>query len=75
MEYLDGTLDTGPTEDRLYKFKSLQDHRGPYSPSNPDYLGSSDNILIEWETREITWEPIYAFLVLSYQTHAFMRRS
>ena len=57
MEYLEDTLDTGQTEDRLYKFKSIQDHRGPYSPSDPEYLGRSNNLLIEWETEEMTWNP------------------
>ena len=54
MEYLEDTLDTGQTEDRLYRFKSIQDHRGPYSPSDPEYLGSSYNMLIEWETGKMT---------------------
>ena len=58
MEYLEDTLDTGQTEDELYRFKSIQDHRGPYSPSDPEYLGSSYNQLIEWETGEMTWEPL-----------------
>ena len=26
--------------------------------SDPEYLGSSYNLLIEWETGEITWEPL-----------------
>ena len=58
MEYLEHTLETGPTEDGLYKFKSIQDHRCPYSPSDPEYIGSSYNQIIEWETGEITWEPL-----------------
>ena len=41
-EFLEGTFDTGPTEDGLHKFKSIQGPRGPYSPSDPEYLGSSD---------------------------------
>ena len=32
--------------------------RGSYSLSDPEYLGSSYNLLIEWETGENTWEPI-----------------
>ena len=51
MEYLEDSLDTGQTEDGVYKFKSIQDHRGPYFLSDPEYLGSSYNLLIEWETR------------------------
>ena len=39
--FLEDTFDTGPTEDGLHKFKSIQGHRGPYSPSDPEYLGSS----------------------------------
>ena len=58
MEYLEDTLDTGETEEALYKLKSFQDHRGPYSPSDPEYLGSSYYLLIEWETGEITWVPL-----------------
>ena len=56
-EYLEDSLDTGQTEDGLYKFKSIQDPRGPYSPSDPEYIGSSYYLLIEWEKSEITWEP------------------
>ena len=46
-ENLEDTLDTEQTEDGLYKFNSIKDHRGPYSPSDPEYLGSSYNLLIE----------------------------
>ena len=57
MEYLKDSLDTGQTEDGLYILKSIQDHRGPYSCSDPEYFGSSYNLLIEWETGEMTWDP------------------
>ena len=56
MEYLESTLDTGLTEDGLYKFKSTQDHRG-YSPSDPGYLRSSYSLLIESETGETLGSP------------------
>ena len=35
MEHLDDSLDTGQTEDGLFKYKPIKEHRGPYSPSNP----------------------------------------
>ena len=57
MEYLEGNFDTGQHEDGLYKFKSIKDHRGPYASTDPEYLGTSYNIPIEWETGEMTWEP------------------
>ena len=58
MEHLEDNFDTGQHEDRLYKFKSIKDQRGPYTSTDPEYLAISYNLLIEWETREMTWEPL-----------------
>ena len=58
LEYLKDKTDTGPLEDRLYRFKCIKDHKGPYTSSDPEYNGSSYNLLIEWETGEQTWEPL-----------------
>ena len=52
MEYLEDKIDTGPLEDGLYRFKCIKDHKGPYTPSDPEYNGSSYNLLIEWEPGE-----------------------
>ena len=57
MEYLEYKTDTGPLEDGLYRFKCIKDHKGPYTSSDPEYNGSSYNLLIEWEPGEQTWEP------------------
>ena len=57
MEYLEDRTDTGPLEDGFYRFKSIKDHKGPYTSSDPAYNGSSYNLLIERETGEQTWEP------------------
>ena len=56
MEYLEDKTDTGTLEDGLYRFKCIKDHKGPYTSSDPEYNGSSYNLLIEWETGEQTWE-------------------
>ena len=56
LEYLEDNTDTGELENGFYKFNCIKDHRGPYTSSDPEYLGSSYNLLIEWETGEITWE-------------------
>ena len=58
MEYLEDKTDTGPLEDGFYRFKCIKDHKGPYTSSDPEYNGSSYNLLIEWETGEQTWEPL-----------------
>ena len=47
MEYLEDKTDTGPLEDGLYRFKCIKDHKGPYTSSDPEYNGSSYNLLIE----------------------------
>ena len=57
MEYLEDKTDTGPLDDGLYRFKCIKDHKGPYTSSDPEYNGSSYNLLIEWEPGEQTWEP------------------
>ena len=58
MEYLEDITDTGQLENGLYRFRCIKDHRGPYNPSDSEYIGSSYNLLIEWETGEMTWEPL-----------------
>ena len=50
MEYLGDITDTGQLDNGLYKFKCIKDHRGPYTSPDPEYLGRSYNLLIEWET-------------------------
>ena len=56
--YLEDKTDTGTLKDGLYRFKCINDHKGPYTSSDPEYNGSSYNLLIEWETGEQTWEPL-----------------
>ena len=58
MEYLEENTDTGQLENGLYKFKCIKDHRGPCTSSDPECIGTSYNLLIEWETGELTWEPL-----------------
>ena len=58
MEYLEDKTDTGTLEDGLYRFKCIKDHKGPYTSSDPEYNGSSYNLLIGSETGEQTWEPL-----------------
>ena len=38
VEYLEDNFDTVQYEDELYKFKSINDHRGPYTSAHPDIL-------------------------------------
>ena len=45
-------------DDSLYKFRAITNHHGPLKKSDPNYNGSLYNVMVEWETREITEEPI-----------------
>ena len=58
MEYQKNSLDSGLTEDGVFNFQPIKEHRSSYSLSDPEYLGSSHNLLIEREHGEITWEPL-----------------
>ena len=37
MEYLRDSSDTGQNEDGFFNFKSIKEHRGSYSLSDPEY--------------------------------------
>ena len=44
--------------DILWKYRRITSHQGPLTTDHPDYKGSSYNIMVEWETGEITAEPL-----------------
>ena len=45
-------------DESLYKFRAITDHHGPLRKSDPNYHGSLYNVMVEWETGEITEEPL-----------------
>ena len=51
-------IDKDDHENDLWKFKSIIDHSRPLTQQDPEYMGSRYNIKIEWETGEVTWEPL-----------------
>ena len=42
----------------VWKLRRITAHEGPLQPTHPDYKGSKYNVMIEWETGEITSEPL-----------------
>ena len=42
----------------VWKFKRIAGHQGPLQKGDPKYNGSKFNVLVEWETRELTYEPL-----------------
>ena len=45
--------DEGDGEEGMWRFKEIQAHQGPLSPSDQAYKGSRWNILVAWETGEV----------------------
>ena len=43
-------------DDSLYKFRAIKNHHGPLKETDPNYNGSL--LMLEWETGEITEEPL-----------------
>ena len=56
-EYLEENQDF-PGEADLFKSRYIKPHQIPLYPSHSNYKGSFNNILVEWETGETTYEPL-----------------
>jgi hypothetical protein len=53
MDYLNRDSDAP-----VWKYKRIASHQGPLKSGDPNYKGSSYNVLIEWENGEITAEAL-----------------
>ena len=52
-------IEQDQTWDGTWKFRKILDHQGPIMSSDKErYKGSRYNGQVEWETGEITWEPL-----------------
>ena len=59
LEHLENAQDNDMGMDQeLFKFRSIIGHQGPLAASDPDWKGSKYNVQVEWETGEITYEPL-----------------
>ena len=45
-------------DQELYRFGAIIGHQGPLLASDPDWKGNKYNVQVEWETGEITFEPL-----------------
>ena len=58
-EHLENAQDHDMGMDQeLYRFRAIIGHQGPLIASDPDWKGSKYNVQVEWETGEITFEPL-----------------
>ena len=59
LEHLENAQDHDMGMDQeLYRFRAVIGHQGPLLESDPDWKGSKYNVQVEWETGEITFEPL-----------------
>ena len=59
LEYLENAQDHDMGMDQeLYRFRTIIGHQGPLLALDPDWKGSKHNVQVEWETGEITFEPL-----------------
>jgi hypothetical protein len=48
--------------DRFWTYKEILDHQGPFSPSDPQWKGSLNNVQLLWSDGSKTWEPLNIIL-------------
>ena len=59
LEHLENAQDNDMGMDQeLYRFRAIIGHQGTLLASYPDWKGSKYNVQVEWETGEITFEPL-----------------
>ena len=59
LEHLENAQDHDMAMDQeLSRFRAIIEHKGPVLASDPDWTGSKYNVQVEWETGEISYEPL-----------------
>ena len=58
MDYIQKGTDAEEDPDSLFKFRDIVAHRGPLESIDPDQKGSKYNVMVEWESGQITYEPL-----------------
>ena len=43
----------------LWKYKRISGHEGPLANRHPSWKGDKYNVKVEWETGEVTYEPLH----------------
>ena len=58
MDYIQKGTDAEEDPDSLFKFRDNVAHQGPLESTDPDHMGSKYNVMVEWESGEVTYEPL-----------------
>ena len=58
MDYIQKGTDAEEDPDSLFKFRDIVAHQGPLESTAPNHKGSKYNVMVEWESGEVTYEPL-----------------
>ena len=58
MDYIQKGTDAEEDPDSLFKFRDIVAHQGPLESTDPNNKGSKYNVMVEWESGEVTYEPL-----------------
>ena len=58
MDYIQKGTDSEEDPDSLFKFRDIVAHQGPLESTDPNHKGSKYNVMVEWESGEVTYEPL-----------------
>ena len=58
MDYIQKGTDAEQDPDSLFKFWDIVAHQGPPESTDPNHKGSKYNVMVEWESGEVTYEPL-----------------
>ena len=58
MDYIQKGTDAEEDPDSLFKFRDIVVHQGPLESTDPNHKGSKYNVMVEWESGEVTYEPL-----------------
>ena len=58
MDYIQKGTDAEEDPDSLFKFRDIVARQGPLESIDTDQKGSKYNVMVEWESGEVTYEPL-----------------
>ena len=58
MDYIQKGTDAEEDPDSLFKFRDIVAHQGPLESTDPNQKGTKYNVMVEWESGEVTYEPL-----------------
>ena len=58
MDYIQKGTDAEEDPDSLFKFRDIIAHQGPLESTDPNHKGSKYNVMVEWESGEVTYESL-----------------